>query len=93
MDAKELPARASLDQYEMLAKDFVNACTSGDPEALQRIKTISRDKGVTILIVEQKVREVLKIAHRVYVLRNGQVSFHGQAGKLNDDSKLRDVYL
>ena len=28
---------------------------------------------MTVLIVEQKVREVLKIAQRVYVLRNGKV--------------------
>ena len=62
-------------------------------EALQRIKNISQDKGVTILIVEQKVREVLKIAHRVYVLRNGSVSFTGPAANLQDDAKLREVYL
>ena len=61
--------------------------------ALGRIKAISRDQNVGVLIVEQKVREVLKIAHRVYVLRNGKISFHGQAEELNDDSKLREVYL
>ena len=45
------------------------------------------------LIVEQKVREVLKIAQRVYVLRNGRVSFSGLADELSDDKKLREVYL
>ena len=62
-------------------------------EALTRIKEINRDSGVTVLIVEQKVREVLKIAHRVYVLRNGLVSFSGPADSLSDDVKLREVYL
>jgi ABC-type branched-subunit amino acid transport system ATPase component len=62
-------------------------------EALQRIKTISQEKGVTVLIVEQKVREVLKIAHRVYVLRNGVVSFTGSSFTLFDDKILREVYL
>lgn len=61
--------------------------------ALGRIKAISRDQNVTVLIVEQKVREVLKIAHRVYVLRSSKISYHGQAEELNDDSKLREVYL
>jgi branched-chain amino acid transport system ATP-binding protein len=61
--------------------------------ALQRIKTISQDKGITFLIVEQKVREVLNIAHRVYVLRGGSVSFTGTSSDLQDDMKLRDVYL
>ncbi len=61
--------------------------------ALNRIKSINQDQGVTVLIVEQKVREVLKIAHRVYVLRNGKVSFTGPADDLKDDAKLREVYL
>lgn len=62
-------------------------------EALARIQQITRDNGVTVLIVEQKVREVLKIAHQVYVLRNGLVSFTGPAAELKDDTKLREVYL
>jgi branched-chain amino acid transport system ATP-binding protein len=62
-------------------------------EALARIQHISRDSGVTVLIVEQKLREVLKIARRVYVLRNGRVSFTGPAEALKDDAKLKEVYL
>jgi branched-chain amino acid transport system ATP-binding protein len=62
-------------------------------QALSRIKQISQEQGVACLIVEQKVREVLKIAHRVYVLRNAEVSFSGPATELQDDTKLREVYL
>jgi branched-chain amino acid transport system ATP-binding protein len=62
-------------------------------EALNSIRTIGKDNGATVLIVEQKVREVLKIIDRVYVLRNGQVSFQGRAEEIADNSKLRDVYL
>lgn len=62
-------------------------------EALTRIKNISTNSGVSVLIVEQKVREVLKIADRVHVLRNGETSFSGRANDLGDDKKLREVYL
>jgi len=62
-------------------------------EALTRIQTISRDLGAGVLIVEQKVREVLRIAHRVCVLRNGMVSYSGVAASLRDEMKLREVYL
>lgn len=62
-------------------------------EALGRIQQISRDSGVSVLMVEQKVREALKIAQRVYVLLNGLVSFSGPADSLSDDKKLREVYL
>jgi len=60
--------------------------------AFSHIQQISRDFGISILIVEQKVREVIKIAHRIYVLRNGNISFVGDAKAL-DDTKLREVYL
>lgn len=61
--------------------------------ALGRISQISRDNNVTVLIVEQKVREVLKIASRVFVLRTGRISFSGAAEELKDESKLKAVYL
>jgi len=62
-------------------------------EAFQRLRKISATLGATVLIVEQKVREVLKIAHYVYVLRTGRVSFSGPAAELSDEAILRRVYL
>lgn len=62
-------------------------------EALSRVHALSREGGMSILIVEQKVRQVLKIAHRVYVLRNGDVSFTGPTASLANDAKLQEVYL
>ncbi len=62
-------------------------------QALGRIQQISKDARMTVVIVEQKVREVLKISRRVYVLRTGQISFTGPADALGDDTKLREVYL
>jgi branched-chain amino acid transport system ATP-binding protein len=61
--------------------------------ALRTIQEISKSSGVAVLIVEQKVREVLRIAQRVYVLRNGTVSFSGPTSDLEDERKLRQVYL
>jgi ABC-type branched-subunit amino acid transport system ATPase component len=62
-------------------------------ETLKNIQRINADLETAVLIVEQKVREVLQIADRVYVLRNGQVTFDGPASDLMDESKLREVYL
>jgi branched-chain amino acid transport system ATP-binding protein len=62
-------------------------------QALKRIKEINQDSGVTVLIVEQKVREVLKIADRAVVLRTGRVSFDGLASELSDEKKLKEVFL
>ena len=38
MDARELPAHATTEQFKELAKDLVNAYRSGDPEALRRLE-------------------------------------------------------
>lgn len=62
-------------------------------QALQRIQRYSRRAAVSVLIVEQKVREVLKISDRAYVLRNGRVSYEGAAKELQDAERLREAYL
>jgi branched-chain amino acid transport system ATP-binding protein len=62
-------------------------------QALAHIRSINQRDNVAVLIVEQKVRDVLKIAHRVVALRNGQVSFSGIATDLQDDVRLREIYL
>jgi branched-chain amino acid transport system ATP-binding protein len=62
-------------------------------EALGTIQRASQEGGVSVLIAEQKVREVLKIAQRVVVLRNGRVSYSGPAADLADGAKLKSAYL
>lgn len=44
-----------------------------------------------LLIVEQKVHEVLNVADHVCVLRTGRVSFSGPAGELKDEAKSKAV--
>ena len=47
----------------------------------------------TIVIVEQNVRAALQFAHRVYVLNNGHVVFHGTPQELMHDAELTSAYL
>jgi len=46
-------------------------------DALAYIQQLNRDQEVTVLIIEQKVREVLAICHRVCCLRLGKVTYFG----------------
>jgi len=57
------------------------------------IKELNEKLGITILIVEQKVYEVLNVAHRVYVLKLGKVAFEGHPEALLDGDRLRKLYL
>ncbi len=52
-----------------------------------------RKEGTTILIVEQNALQTLKIADYAYVLELGQISMHGPADELINDSRLIEAYL
>jgi branched-chain amino acid transport system ATP-binding protein len=59
----------------------------------ERLREIAADSGAGILVVEQKIGEILRIAHRVYVLRRGVVSFSGPVDLIKDDDLLSHVYF
>jgi branched-chain amino acid transport system ATP-binding protein len=52
-----------------------------------------KDLGLTILLVEQNVRQALRIAHFAYVLENGRVVLDGPSAELLDSPKVVDAYL
>jgi len=58
----------------------------------QVLQEVNR-QGVTILLVEQNVKESLDISSRGYVLENGRVSLEGAAKDLLENSYLKKAYL
>jgi branched-chain amino acid transport system ATP-binding protein len=52
-----------------------------------------RQQGVSILLVEQNVRQALRIADRAYVLENGDIALSGPAQALAIDPRIRATYL
>jgi branched-chain amino acid transport system ATP-binding protein len=56
------------------------------------VKAINRD-GVTVLLVEQNVRQALTIAHRAFVLESGHLALSGPARELLGDERLKRAYL
>jgi branched-chain amino acid transport system ATP-binding protein len=49
--------------------------------------------GLTIFLVEQNVRQALKIAERAYVLENGRVVLQGSGRELLDEPRVQEAYL
>ena len=52
-----------------------------------------RQDGLTILIVEQNARAVLRIADRGYVLETGKIILQGTASELLEDHDVKRAYL
>jgi len=50
-------------------------------------------RGLTILLVEQNVRQALKIAEYGYVMENGKIVLSGPSAELLDNPKVIDAYL
>ena len=61
-------------------------------EVFDLIPTL-RARGITILLVEQNVRQALEIADRGYVLESGGITLEGSAEKLRTDEDLIRAYL
>jgi branched-chain amino acid transport system ATP-binding protein len=58
----------------------------------ETVRTINAD-GVTVLLVEQNVRQALTVAHRACVLESGHLVLHGPARDLLGDERLKRAYL
>ena len=56
------------------------------------VRTINAD-GMTILLVEQNVRQALTLAQRAAVLESGHLVLHGQGAALLGDERLKRAYL
>jgi branched-chain amino acid transport system ATP-binding protein len=52
-----------------------------------------RDRGVSVLIVEQHVEMALQIADHAYVLEMGSIVADGSSAKLAADQRVQKAYL
>lgn len=56
------------------------------------IKEINH-QGTSILLVEQNANKALKVAHRGYVLENGNITASGSSSELKSDTRIQEAYL
>jgi branched-chain amino acid transport system ATP-binding protein len=61
-------------------------------EVFEIAKRINKE-GVTILLVEQNVRQTLAMCDRAYVLENGRVVLQGTGNELSNDPHVKEAYL
>ena len=62
-------------------------------ELLFETITALRDRGMTLLLVEQNVAEALELSTRGYVMDQGQITMGGPAAELLQDRRIQEAYL
>ena len=50
-------------------------------------------RGISVLLVEQKLHIALKISQRLYIMGHGQIVFEGSPDDLKDDESIRKEWL
>lgn len=61
-------------------------------EIFKIVKELNED-GITIFLVEQNAHKALEVAHQFYLLEQGQVTFKGIPGEMDEDEIIRRAYL
>jgi len=59
---------------------------------MQMVKRICAE-GYTVLIVEQNIRQVLKVVDRAYLLETGRIKSSGSSAELLASDEIRKAYL
>lgn len=59
----------------------------------ETIEKINKERGITILLVEQNALAALRVANYAYVLESGHLKLEGNANKLANDPAIIDAYL
>lgn len=62
-------------------------------ELFDIIGRLNREKGVTVILVEQNAHAALGIGHRGYVMENGRIVLEGKASELVENQDVREFYL
>ena len=58
-----------------------------------RMLTAIADRGVSILLVEQKLAIALEISSRLYVMGHGQIVYEGSPDQFSQDKHIRQEWL
>ncbi|HTL73818.1 MAG TPA: ABC transporter ATP-binding protein [bacterium] len=59
----------------------------------EKIVEINRERGLTILLVEQNANRALEISHSGYVLETGRITLQGDSASLRQNPLVRSAYL
>lgn len=79
-------------RFLLLDEPFANIDPISVYELKEMIQHLS-EKGISILITDHNAREIFSIAHRSYIVSEGQVMLSGTVDELVNNEEARTAYL
>jgi branched-chain amino acid transport system ATP-binding protein len=84
---------ASAPKLLMLDEPSLGLAPAVADAIFEGIEKIHRERGVTVLLVEQRVAEAIESCDRGYVLQSGRVVMTGTQQTLFSDQRIKQTYL
>ena len=80
------------EEVEALLADIEKQAVLPNPQVFELIDRI-RAEGLTVLIVEQNVQQVLDVVDRAYLLEVGTIKLSGTSAELKGNDFIRKSYM
>ena len=62
-------------------------------QVLEVVRQLIKERGLTVLLVEQNTRLAMNLANVVYVLENGAIAFSGTREEAKSSTIIQDLYM
>lgn len=62
-------------------------------QIFETVRTLNREQGITILLVEQNAKLALSVSSHAYILENGEIVLQGASADLKNDEAVQRAYL
>ena len=77
----------------MVDEPFLGLAPRVIAQIAEVLTAINRDRGVTVVFIEQNVELALRMAHRGYILESGRAILEGSSADLLASSEVKRVFL
>jgi branched-chain amino acid transport system ATP-binding protein len=61
--------------------------------AVSTIRSLARERGMTLFVVEHNMRVIMRLAERITVMHQGEVLAEGTPAEIRDHPEVIDAYL
>jgi branched-chain amino acid transport system ATP-binding protein len=87
--------RALMGEPELLAVDELSLGLAPlvVDDLAEHLQRLNRDRGLSVLLVEQNARLALELCSRAYVLEAGRIALAGTAAELRQSAAVQAAYL